>query len=278
MDERQQGEEPVPDGERRGLSRRRLLGGLGVAAAGMAAATVIPISQIPIAETSDKAHSQAAHATDGKRQWAFVIDLRRCDGCKACTDACQKEHYLPKDQEWIKVLKSTNDAGLNSYFVRICNMCENPPCLKVCPTAATFKRDDGVVLIDQNKCIGCRMCMVACPYEARYFNYNEPLKPKTPFANPMPEFPVPQQKGTVGKCILCVHNADKGKIPFCVEACTMDALYIADLNSDVMTNSSSQTYQMSKFLYDNDAFRYKEELNTSPRVWYVAGHGQNLEF
>ena len=277
MDESQQEEDAAPGREHTGLSRRRLLGGIGVAA-GMAAATVIPLSQIPIAETPDKVHEHAGTATTGKRQWAFVVDLRRCDGCKACTDACQKEHYLPKDHEWIKVLKSTDDAGHKSYFIRLCMMCENPPCLKVCPTAATFKSPEGIVLIDQNKCIGCRMCMVACPYEARYFNYNEPLKPKAPFDNPMPEFPVPQQKGTVGKCILCVHNADKGKIPFCVEACTMDALFIADLNSDVMTNSSSQTYQMSKWLYDNDAFRYKEELNTSPRVWYVAGHGQNLEF
>src|SRR5512140_944701 len=127
MDERQQGEDPVPGDERRPLSRRRLLGGLGVAAAGMAAATVIPLAQIPIAETKHGAHGMAGDATTAKRQWAFVIDLRRCDGCKACTDACQKEHYLPKDQEWIKVLKSTDDAGRNSYFVRICNMCENPP-------------------------------------------------------------------------------------------------------------------------------------------------------
>ena len=98
------------------------------------------------------------------------------------------------------------------------------------------------------------------------------------FDNPMPEFPVPQQKGTVGKCIMCVHNVDKGKLPFCVDACSMDALYIVDLNSDVMTNGSGETYLFSKYIYDNDAFRYKEELSTSPRVWYVAGHGQDLAF
>lgn len=277
MDEFPHGEDSLSGSDRHGLSRRRLLGGLGVAA-GMAAATVIPISQIPIAETPQQAPAPAPSTSTTKRQWAFLVDLRRCDGCKACTVACQKEHYLPKDQEWIKVLSETDSEGLKTYFVRLCQMCENPPCLKVCPTAATFKRDDGVVLIDQSKCIGCRMCMVACPYEARYFNYNEPLKPPTPFSNPMPEFPVPQQKGTVGKCILCIHNAEKGKVPYCVDACTMDALYIGDLNSDVMTNGSGMTYQLSKYLYDNDAYRYKEELNTSPRVWYVAGHGQNLEF
>lgn len=267
------GEDRVSAG--RAWSRRRLLGGLG-AAAGMAAASFIPLTQIPVAGES---HPQDHVAGKGaKRQWAFVIDLRRCDGCKKCTEACQKEHYLPKDQEWIKVFEIKDEEGRKRFFPRLCMMCENPPCLKVCPTAATFKNAEGVVLINQDKCIGCRMCMAACPYEARYFNYDDPPKPKGPFDNPMPEFPVPQQKGTVGKCILCVHNADKGKLPFCVDACTMDALFIADLNSDVMTNGSGATFQLSKYIYDNDAFRYKEELNTSPRVWYVAGHTQDLEF
>ncbi len=260
----------------RSWSRRQVLGGIG-AAAGVAAASIIPLTQIPVPESRPPGVQAATGATP-KRQWAFVIDMRRCDGCKKCTDACQKEHFLSKDQEWIKVFEIKDDAGRKRFMPRLCMMCENPPCLKVCPTAATFKNDEGIVLVDQSKCIGCRMCMAACPYEARYFNYKDPKKPPSPFEQPMPEFPVPQQKGTVGKCILCVHNADKGKLPFCVDACTMDALFLADLNTDVMTNGSGETYQLSKYLYDNDAYRYKEELNTSPRVWYVAGHGQNLEF
>jgi Fe-S-cluster-containing dehydrogenase component len=89
---------------------------------------------------------------------------------------------------------------------------------------------------------------------------------------------VPAQKGTVGKCVLCVHYTEVGKLPACVEACAMNALYIAELNSDVMTNAAGETYKLSKFLHDNDAFRYKEELNTSPRVWYIAGHAQDLEY
>ena len=120
--------------------------------------------------------------------------------------------------------------------------------------------------------------MVACPYEARYFNYTKPANPPAPFANPMPEFPVPQQQGTVGKCILCAHYTEKGQLPACVTACSMDALFIADLNSDVMANGSGSMYQVSKYIRDNDAYRYKEELNTSPRVWYVAGHAQDLDF
>jgi molybdopterin-containing oxidoreductase family iron-sulfur binding subunit len=254
------------------FTRRRLLGGIGVVA-GAAAATVIPLAAIGFPSTDETATAKAST----NRQWAFVIDLRRCDGCKKCTLACQKEHSLPKDHEWIRVVEVKGEEG-SYFFPRICQQCENPPCLKVCPTGATFKNPEGVILVDQDRCIGCRMCMAACPYEARYFNYDDPIKPASPFDNPMPEFPVPQQKGTVGKCVLCVHNADKGKLPFCVGACTMDALFIADLNSDVMTNASGETYQLSKYLRDNDAFRYKEELNTSPRVWYVAGHAQDLDF
>jgi molybdopterin-containing oxidoreductase family iron-sulfur binding subunit len=93
----------------------------------------------------------------------------------------------------------------------------------------------------------------------------------------MPEFPVPQQKGTVGKCILCVHNINVGKMPYCVEACTMEALYIADLATDVATNGR-ETVKLSKLLRDNDAVRFREELGTRPRVWYILGHGQDLAY
>jgi dimethyl sulfoxide reductase iron-sulfur subunit len=257
--------------EKKPVSRRRFLGGLG-AGAGVAAAAAIPLTLLP----SSGETSPAAAPDKAKRQWGFVIDLRRCDGCKKCTDECQKAHFLPKDHEWIKVYEIVDEDGFKKYFVRLCMQCENAPCLKVCPVAATYKNSEGVILIDQDRCIGCRLCMAACPYEARYFNYNDPIKPPGPIANPMPEFPVPQQKGTVGKCILCVHETQVGKLPVCVEACTMDALYIAELNSDVMTNARNETYKFSDYIRKNDAFREKEELNTSPRVWYVAGHGQDV--
>lgn len=242
--------------------------------AGLTAAGLIPLTQIGRKSSS----SVKASAGKAPRQWAYVIDLRRCDGCKKCTDACQETHSLPKDHEWIKVYELTTKDGGKRYMPRTCMQCENPPCLKVCPVEATFKNDEGVVLVNQDRCIGCRLCMAACPYEARYFNYDDPPKPKSAIANPMPEFPVPGQKGTVGKCVLCVHYTQVGQLPACVGACTMNALYIAELNSDVMTNASGETYKLSEYLRDNDAYRYKEELNTSPRVWYIAGHGQDLDF
>ena len=155
--------------------------------------------------------------------------------------------------------------------------CENPPCEKVCPVNATFKNDQGVVLVDQKTCIGCRMCMAACPYEARYFNWSEPPAAPPEFHDPMPEFPVPQRQGTVGKCILCVHYEKTGQLPACVEGCPMGALYIADLEADVATNGG-ETVKLSAFLKENDAIRFREELGTRPRVYYILGHGQDYTF
>ncbi|HET8569330.1 MAG TPA: 4Fe-4S dicluster domain-containing protein [Candidatus Limnocylindria bacterium] len=247
-----------------GITRRRLLGGIGAAGAAL-----VPIHFDP---------AGLAAEPKAERQWAMVIDMRRCDGCGDCTKACQTTHELPKDFEWIKVFEVKDTQGQKYFMPRPCMQCENAPCLRVCPTGATFRDDEGVVLVDQvDKCIGCRMCMAACPYGARYFNYAEPPKPKNAFAKPTPEFPVPQIKGTVGKCMFCVHKTDHGELPACVEACGMRALWIGDLVEDVATNGED-TVRLSQFLKESDAFRYKEELGTGPRVYYIAGHGQHLEY
>ncbi len=249
------------------ITRRKVLGG-SVVTAGAIAAAFMPIGAPPQA---------AAVETKRKRQWAMVIDMRLCDNCKKCTEACQTAHHLPKTFEWIKVHEMTTTAGQKYFMPRPCMQCENPPCLRVCPVGATFRNSEGVVLVDQDRCIGCRMCMAACPFGARYFNDADPPKGAHPFSRPTPEFPVPQQKGTVGKCMFCVHNTGEGKLPACVEACSMYALYIGDLVADVATNGN-QTVRLSKFLKDNDAWRYREELNTGPHVYYITGHGQDLEF
>jgi len=250
------------------VSRRQFLEALGGLGTGALAAGFVPL-----------AFPQAEAAEPGpERQWAMVIDLRKCDGCGECTTACQTEHELPKSFEWIKVFEVHDAAGGKYFMPRPCFQCENAPCLRVCPTGATFRDDEGVVLVDQvNKCIGCRMCMAACPYGARSFNYADPPKPKNPFAHPpTPEHPVPQIKGTVGKCMFCVHRTDDGRLPACVEACAMEAIYIGDLVEDVATNGN-ETVRLSTFLKENDAFRYKEDLGTGPRVYYIAGHGQLLD-
>lgn len=250
------------------LTRRQLIGTLGGVGATAMAAGFVPIA-FPQAIAADTKQTQ--------RQWAMVIDLRKCDGCKKCTDACQETHHLPANFEWIKVFEVKDKHGGQYFMPRPCFQCENAPCLRVCPVAATFKEEDGVVLVDQERCIGCRMCMAACPYGARYFNYVDPPAYSNPFGKATPQFPVPQQKGTVGKCMFCVHKTDEGQLPACVEACGMKAIYIGDLVEDVATNGD-QTVRLSTFLKENDAFRYKEELGTGPRVWYIAGHGQLLDY
>ncbi len=212
-----------------------------------------------------------------KHRWAFVVDLRRCDGCERCTEACQTTHSLPKEQTWIKVYKMRDATGAEFSMPRLCMHCDNAPCVRVCPVGATYANDEGLVLVDQNVCIGCRMCMAACPYEARYFNWSDPPAVPSLASQPMPEFPVPQQKGTVGKCIMCAHYLAYGKLPACVKGCNMEALYIGDLVTDVATNGV-ETVKLSRFLSDNDAVRFKEELNTRPRVYYILGHGQHLNF
>ena len=107
------------------------------------------------------------------RKWVMVIDLAKCDGCGHCTQACSKMHFVPPDRQWIKVLKMQEaEATAPYFFPQPCYHCDNPPCTKVCPVDATFKRQDGVVLIDNDRCIGCRFCMAACPYGARSFNWD----------------------------------------------------------------------------------------------------------
>jgi len=255
------------------VSRRGLLKGLGGVGA-LLFAGAVGIGRLPLSITRGASNSSTEDAS--KPQWGMVIDLSRCDGCKECTGACQNAHYLTNDQEWIKVYEVEAENGSTVYMPRPCMHCEEAPCLKVCPVRATFKDEHGMILIDQELCIGCRICMAACPYNARYFNWWDPPKPPDTIADARPEFPVPQQRGTVGKCELCTHETGKGLLPPCAEACRMDAIYIAELTTGVMTNRSGETYQLHQYLQENDAFRFKEELNTSPRVWYVPGHGQSL--
>ena len=250
---------------RRGFLRAAAISGIGLSVMGVVAETVAAATQ-----------TSAQTPTGPIKQWCMIIDLRLCNGCKLCTTACQTAHYLHEDQTWMNVYTMQNAAGEDYFMPRPCMMCEDPACVPVCPVGANFRTPEGIVLVDQNKCIGTRICMSACPYDARYFNWADPVPaPRQPFTQE-PEWPVPQVKGTVGKCINCAAMLPSGQLPECVVNCPMGVIYFGDLTSDAAVNGMGATVKISTFLAENDTVVFKEEYGTHPRVYYIPGHGQDL--
>lgn len=204
------------------------------------------------------------------RRWVMVIDLAKCDGCKKCTVGCNKMHHTPPDREWLKVYEMEDEHHRTYWFPKPCFQCDNPPCTKVCPVDATFKRQDGVVLIDNERCIGCRFCMAACPYSTRFFNWGPPAKEPAEQAHAYsPETGLPRKMGTVEKCDFCPDLAAQGILPPCVTSCGMGAIYYGDENEDAVTNSKGETERLHQLIESRAAYRYMEELGTKPRVHYL---------
>ena len=164
-------------------------------------------------------------------RWGMLIDTNRCaEGCDACVAACRSENALPAttrptDAQWIRKVELKPLKGGKAVSLPVmCQHCAHPPCVDVCPTGASFKREDGIVLVDRHRCIGCRYCMMACPYKARSF-VHEPTLGQNP--------DVPRGKGCVEACTLCVHRIDRGGVPACAEACAAaghGAIVFGDLN------------------------------------------------
>jgi dimethyl sulfoxide reductase iron-sulfur subunit len=258
-----------PEAEELDMSRRRLLRGMGLAGVAVAAGALGLISY------RDEVQAAEVGPSSGEEhQWCRVVDLRACKGERKCVAACQDRHGLSPDQTWMRTLEWQDEDGPH-YMPVMCQMCQNPPCLNVCPVSATVKTEQGVILVDQDLCIGSRACMAACPYEARYFNWSEPTpKNRMPAPSPnTPEFPS-NQLGTVGKCVLCADRIPYSTdLPACVEACPRGAHFIGDLITDVAVNGKT-TVKLSTFLYEGNAVRFKEELGTNPRCYYIPGYGQ----
>ncbi len=209
-----------------------------------------------------------------QRAWVMVIDLSRCHDCGyECTAACQEHHFAAPEHEYIKVYAREDKWGEGKTFPRPCMHCDEPPCRDVCPVSATFKRDDGLVLIDHDKCIGCRYCMAACPYAARYFNWGEPEHTPEELAHEYSvEEPWPHRKGVVDKCDFCPDTAYLGNLPPCVQSCPNKAIFFGDASEDAVSNGS-EVLHLSQTLEERGAFRLKEELGTEPRVYYLADVG-----
>jgi len=199
-------------------------------------------------------------------EWVYVIDLERCEGCGMCEKGCIAAHEPFPGQTWMKVYFLEGPDGKRYPLPRPCMQCQNAPCVNVCPVGANFYNEDGVVIIDKYRCIGCRMCMAACPYGARYFNWGKPLNWDRENHGHETIHPV----GVVEKCMFCYTELEKGKLPACIESCPMNALFIGDRKQDVVTNGE-ETYRLSELLSKRKSFRLLEELGTEPRVYYLTG-------
>ncbi len=211
-----------------------------------------------------------------QRRWTMVIDLRKCIGCSACTVACIAENRLPPGVVYRPVVEEEVGRYPNvtrPFLPRPCMQCDNPPCVPVCPVSATYKRPDGVVEINYEKCIGCRYCIPACPYGARYFDWGENWTDGTPARQPYEDEPSHEYGrvwrrrgrgspvGNVRKCQFCLHRVEAGMLPACVTTCVGGATYFGD--------ASDPKSLVSELAAEERAFRLKEELGTRPKVIYL---------
>jgi Fe-S-cluster-containing dehydrogenase component len=243
-------------------------------------ASAMPEAVGPDGRGATPAGSDATPWDPAAHQWAFAVDTTRCIGCGHCVDACKLENHVAAEPQynrtWVErhvvatdgtVFVDAPEAGINgfppestapgaagvevrqSFFVpRLCMQCDNAPCVSVCPVGATYKTPDGVVLVDQDRCIGCGYCVVACPYGARYL---VPSGPDLPNGN----------AGVADKCTWCYQRLAKGQLPACVEECPTQARLFGDLNDPDSPVSVVLRTKRTEVM--------KPELGTRPRVFYV---------
>lgn len=244
--------------------------------AGAAATTAVGGAVVLAGEkaaASEHGQGSAPAAGAGPR-WGMVVDTTKCRaGCTECMTACHERHNVPdigntkEEVKWVwkeqyQDLFPENSSRLSAEkrqlpVLTLCNQCDEPPCVRVCPTQATFRRDDGIVMMDFHRCIGCRFCMGGCPYGSRSFNFRDP----EPYIAKMnPEFPH-RTRGVVEKCNFCAERVDEGLKPACVEVCPSQALTFGDLNDP---NS-----EVRAIINERATQRRKPELGTEPSVYYI---------
>jgi Fe-S-cluster-containing dehydrogenase component len=227
---------------------------------------------------ANEPEEREASGTGALKRLAMVIDLRKCaqeEGCTRCTDACNRAHNVPRIKDrnheihwiWKDEFRHAFPSAESGYLAKrieqlpvllLCNHCDNPPCVRVCPTKATWKRaTDGIVVMDWHRCIGCRYCMAACPYGSRSFNW---VDPRPSIADANVDFPT-RTKGVVEKCNFCEERLAENERPACVEACPQNAMVFGDLN-----DAGSDVRQL---LASEFSIRRKPELGTNPEVFYI---------
>lgn len=203
------------------------------------------------------------------KSFVMVIDLARCKNARKCVTKCQKMHGLSPEDEWLKVFLMQDSKDTAPYwFPKPCFHCNQPPCVKVCPVGATYKRTDGIVLVDNERCIGCKFCMTACPYSSRVFQWKEPENNNLAKSKYSPETSVPSKIGTVGKCDFCPDMARKGMLPDCVTGCPNGVIFFGDKNEDIVSNGL-ESFRFSQLVHDRAGYHFMAELGTEPNVYYL---------
>ncbi len=203
------------------------------------------------------------------RKFVMVIDLSRCKNARKCVEKCQEAHHLLPGQEFMRVyLMQRSEKSAPYWFPKPCFHCNNPLCASVCPVGATYKRSDGIVLVDNERCIGCKFCMTGCPYNARIFMWEKLEVENEKGMEYSPETSIPAREGTVAKCDFCPDMIRNKKLPHCVSACPMGAIYFGDINEDSVTNGE-ETVGFTELIQNHDGYRHLENLGTDPSVYYL---------
>jgi Fe-S-cluster-containing dehydrogenase component len=258
------------------LTRRDFLVMAGTAAGSVVAAQILTtgvLSPFGGLKQRQVTGDEAPEKASSEYHWGMLINLQKCIGCEYCQRSCSATNDVLDDKPWNLVVEDQLENGDTYFFSRPCLHCQDAPCVEVCPVQATYHREDGLVIMDYDRCIGCRYCEVACPYDARKFNWAERTD-VNPYIPTWGEAEVPRRpRGVVEKCTFCVHRIDAGlaaglmpgidrdATPACVNACPVGAR--------VFGNLKDPNSKVSQAIANNPTIRLREELGTEPSVYYI---------
>ena len=254
------------------LSRRDALKIIG--ATGATAVVAQAVTAGPLSSGAIEGLKRETHHASSDHEWHMVIDLEQCIGCQYCIWACQATNDVPEDNmRWNIGFPERTENGTDFFMTRPCLHCQEAPCTKVCPVGATWVREDGIVAMDYDRCIGCRYCEVACPYDVRRFNWGT-IDTENAY---QPTWGVAEvdrrERGVAEKCTFCVHRIDRGlsqgltpgvdpqATPACVNICPVNARIFGDVKDPESP--------VSKYLAEHETFRLREDFGTEPKVHYV---------